>query len=69
MLLMGLRLTEGIDAQRFFTRTGVQLMEAIEPDILAQAIEAGYLTHDGATLRATQEGRLRLDALLAALVV
>ena len=69
MLLMGLRLTEGIDASRFFSRTGVQLMEALEPEIFEQAIEAGYLTHDGATLRATQQGRLRLDALLGALVM
>jgi len=68
MLLMGLRLTEGIAAGKFFARTGVQLMEAIDPAILDQALQAGYLTHDGATLRATPEGRLRLDALLAALV-
>ena len=68
MLLMGLRLTEGIDARRFFVRTGVQLMEAIDAEIFDQALTAGYLTHDGTTLRATGEGRLRLDALLAALV-
>jgi len=69
MLLMGLRLTEGINAQRFLARTGVQLMEAIEPEIFHQALQAGYLEHNSATLRATPEGRLRLDALLRALVL
>jgi len=33
-----------------------------------QAIEAGYLVQEAHGLRATREGRLRLDALLAALV-
>ena len=69
MLLMGLRLSEGIDARRFFARTEVQLAEAMEPEILEQALAAGYLVADGPILRATTEGRLRLDALLAALVV
>ncbi len=32
------------------------------------AREEGYLLWDGHTLRATQEGRLRLDALLGAIV-
>jgi oxygen-independent coproporphyrinogen-3 oxidase len=68
MLLMGLRLAEGISAARFEARTGLALADAVEPDILAQAIEAGYLVRDGDRLRATREGRLRLDALLGALV-
>jgi oxygen-independent coproporphyrinogen-3 oxidase len=109
-LLMGLRLTEGVDAARFERRTGVALTDALDPDVLAQALEAGYLvwqTHaagadghrqesDGwsnggrvaggyapshapaqprtpaentCRLAATTEGRLRLDALLAALLV
>jgi coproporphyrinogen III oxidase-like Fe-S oxidoreductase len=69
MLLMGLRLSEGIDARRFFARTEMQLAEAMEPEIFEQALAAGYLVVDGPILRATAEGRLRLDALLAALVI
>ena len=69
MLLMGLRLAEGIDEARFAARTGLALDAAIEPGVLAQAIEAGYMTRAGDTLTATAEGRLRLDSLLAALVV
>jgi putative oxygen-independent coproporphyrinogen III oxidase len=69
MLLMGLRLTEGIDAARFAARTGIALDEAIDQDTLARAIEAGYLVRTEGNLAATPEGRLRLDSLLAALVV
>ena len=68
MLLMGLRLTEGINAARFAARTGCALPDAIDPDILAQALDAGYLTMTDTTLAATPEGRKRLDSLLAALV-
>jgi oxygen-independent coproporphyrinogen-3 oxidase len=68
MLLMGLRLSEGVSAARFEARTGMALMEAIEPDVLGQAIEAGYVVQEPDGLRATREGRLRLDALLGALV-
>ena len=69
MLLMGLRLSEGISATRFEQRTGMALADAIEPDILVRAIEAGYLVQDTDRLMATREGRLRLDALLGALVL
>jgi len=68
MLLMGLRLAEGIDTGRFHRRTGVALSDAIDGDILRQAIDAGYLEHERSRLIATTEGRLRLDSLLGALV-
>jgi oxygen-independent coproporphyrinogen-3 oxidase len=69
MLMMGLRLAEGIDASLFEARTGLELVDAIDAGVLDQAIEAGYMTHMDNRLTATLEGRLRLDALLAALVV
>jgi oxygen-independent coproporphyrinogen-3 oxidase len=73
MLLMGLRLTEGIDAARFAARAGMALGDALDANVLEQALEAGYLTQGDSTqgsrrLAATAEGRLRLDALLAQLV-
>ncbi len=68
MLLMGLRLSEGIDAERFAARTGVALVDALEPVILDAAVEADYLRWDRARLAATPAGRLRLEALLGALV-
>ena len=69
MLLMGLRLNEGIAAARFQARTGMALDAALDADILARAIDAGYVTRTRDRLTATAEGRLRLDALLAELVL
>ena len=68
MLLMGLRLAEGIDEARFAARTGIALDDAVDHDTLHQAIEEAYLTRAHGRLTASPEGRLRLDALLAALV-
>ncbi len=68
MLLMGLRLHEGIDAARFAHRTGTALLDAIDADVLAMAQAEGYVLRTPERLVATAEGRLRLDALLPALV-
>ncbi|HEY6434631.1 MAG TPA: radical SAM family heme chaperone HemW [Acetobacteraceae bacterium] len=68
MLLMGLRLTEGIDAERFAARTGMALEAALEPGVLDQALAESYLEWQGGKLVALPAGRLRLDALLPALV-
>ena len=65
---MGLRLTEGIDPVRFSVRTGVPLEAALDPSMLHQAIDEGYLAWRGTSLAATSAGRLRLDALLVAIV-
>ena len=68
MLLMGLRLAEGVDGARFAERTGMALGEALDGDVLERALEAGYVTFADGCLAATMEGRLRLDALLGQLV-
>jgi oxygen-independent coproporphyrinogen-3 oxidase len=68
MLLMGLRLTEGVDATRFAARTRIALDEAVDPEVLDQAIAESYLEWRAGRLVALPAGRLRLDALLAALV-
>lgn len=69
MLLMGLRLNEGVDAGRFFTRTGIHLPDALDSEMLRYVSEEGYVTWDGQRLIASGQGRLRLDALLACLVL
>ncbi|WP_048844612.1 radical SAM family heme chaperone HemW [Acetobacter indonesiensis] len=69
MLLMGLRVTEGLNLDRFATRTGMTLTEATDVTILAAALEEGYLEQTATRLYATPEGRLRLEALLRALVL
>ncbi len=68
MLMMGLRLVEGIDEARFLGRTGIALNDILDADTLHRAMEAGYLTREPGRLAATLEGRLRLDPLLAALL-
>ena len=69
MLLMGLRLMEGLSADRFLARTGRTLESAIDAGAFQQAAEAGYVTwHDG-RLTATQSGRRRLDSLLPYLLI
>jgi oxygen-independent coproporphyrinogen-3 oxidase len=68
-LLMGLRLAEGIELARFETRTGRTVAQSVDGGVLADCIEADYLTLTPQRLVATKAGRLRLDALLAALVV
>ena len=69
MLLMGLRLAEGVDARRFQARTGISLPRALDPSVVAAALAEGYLSETEDRLVATPEGRLRLDSLLAAMVL
>ncbi len=68
MLLMGLRLREGVEEERFVRRTGMPLDDALDADVLRRAADEGYVERAGGRLRATSEGRLRLDRLLAELL-
>jgi oxygen-independent coproporphyrinogen-3 oxidase len=68
MLLMGLRLSEGIDLGRFAARTGCTLLQSVDEAVLEAAIEAGYMEQSARILKTLPEGRIRLDALLARLV-
>jgi oxygen-independent coproporphyrinogen-3 oxidase len=67
-LIMGLRLVEGVDAGRFQARTGGRLEDALEPDILSEALAESYISFENGRLAATKRGIKRLDALLPALV-
>ena len=68
MLLMGLRLREGVDAARFEARTGMPLADALEPGALESAVAEGLVRHSAGRMVATDAGRLVLDALLPELV-
>ncbi|MXV43865.1 coproporphyrinogen III oxidase [Saccharibacter sp. 17.LH.SD] len=68
-LLMGLRLRDGIQTDAFHTRTGKTLESCLDLDILNACIKEDYLLYDGQCLKATLEGRLRLEALLSRLVL
>jgi oxygen-independent coproporphyrinogen-3 oxidase len=67
-LLMGLRLAIGVEADYFAARTGLQLEDALDSEILAASLEAGYVRRTATHLLATESGRRRLDALLPRLV-
>ncbi|SDB37663.1 radical SAM family heme chaperone HemW [Belnapia rosea] len=68
-LLMGLRLAEGVDPARIEARSGLALASALDPAMLLACIEEGYLEWtEAGRLRATDEGRMRLDAMLPVLL-
>ncbi|MBI0536264.1 coproporphyrinogen III oxidase [Roseomonas sp. KE2513] len=68
-MLMGLRLSEGVDPARIAARSGLPFERVVDPSMLEALREEGYLIWlpDG-RLAATIEGRLRLDALLPVLL-
>ena len=67
MLMMGLRLAEGIARSRL-ERAAAQDLETLFADALPRLVEGGFLTVDADRLTATAAGRQRLDAVLAALL-
>jgi oxygen-independent coproporphyrinogen-3 oxidase len=67
MLMMGLRLTEGIDRVRLERAAG-QDAESLFGGSLAPLLDGGFLTLDQERLAATAVGRQRLNAVLAALL-
>ena len=67
-LMMGLRLVEGVDRARFAAQTGIDLGEAVDAAGLKRLIDGGFLEMDAAALRATAEGRQRLNAVLPLLL-
>ncbi len=68
LLMMGLRLTEGVDRAAFRRETGREPEQVLDSERLAMLIEGGFLELDEIGLRATAEGRLRLNALLGRLL-
>jgi len=68
MLMMGLRLAEGVDRRRFEAETGAAIEAAVDRQRLAELTAGGFLVLDQDRLRATPVGRQRLNAVLAALL-
>jgi putative oxygen-independent coproporphyrinogen III oxidase len=67
-LMMGLRLTEGIDRTLFRSVAGADPVEALGEARLAPLVEAGFLEVQPNHLKATDAGRQRLNALLERLI-
>ncbi|MBU0725579.1 MAG: radical SAM family heme chaperone HemW [Alphaproteobacteria bacterium] len=68
MLMMGLRTVEGVPTERFLRETGQPLESALDSARLTRLVEGGFLIADASGLRATAEGRQRLNAVLPALL-
>ncbi|WP_366553009.1 radical SAM family heme chaperone HemW [Aquibaculum sediminis] len=64
LVMMGLRLTEGIPREAFMREFAAEPETLFAPDRLAAARDAGYLEVDARSMRCSAEGRLRLNALL-----
>ena len=68
LLMMGLRLAEGIDRAAFRRELAAEPEELLEGQRLRALADAGYLVLDDSGLRATATGRIRLDSLLGYLL-
>ncbi len=67
-LLMGLRLTEGVDLAAMTARFGLSRAGLIEDAALAHLITLGLMWQDGTRIGVAPPGRALLDALLAEVV-
>jgi oxygen-independent coproporphyrinogen-3 oxidase len=67
MLMMGLRLVEGVSRRRLEAVAG-RAVEELFADTLPRLVDAGFLTLDRECLAATAAGRQRLNAVLGSLI-
>jgi oxygen-independent coproporphyrinogen-3 oxidase len=67
-LMMGLRLAEGVQLSRFPAEAGGELRDAVDAAALDRLVAGGFLEVGAGRLRATPEGRQRLDAVVSALL-
>ncbi|HLZ65644.1 MAG TPA: radical SAM family heme chaperone HemW [Aliidongia sp.] len=68
LVMMGLRLAEGIPRQRFRDELGLEPEDLVDATALGHLTEGGFVTLDRDRLAATDAGRQRLNAVLAALL-
>ncbi|HKU97639.1 MAG TPA: radical SAM family heme chaperone HemW [Vineibacter sp.] len=66
-LMMGLRLRDGINRGQFFHATGIDPVGACDASQLRRLIDGDFISVDEHTLKATDSGRQRLNAVLGQL--
>ncbi len=69
LLMLGLRLAEGVSLPRIRTEFGRDLTQMLNETTLTRLIDGGFLELGNTALRATPAGRQRLNAVLVALIV
>lgn len=67
-MLMGLRLTEGIDLARIEARSGLARAAFVDADAVARLAGQGLMRQDGDRLAVTDDGILLLDSILSEVV-
>lgn len=68
MLMMGLRLSEGINKNRFFERIGIKLEKFINISALKRLQKIGFLFDNQENLRVTPPGRVLLNSVISDLL-
>ena len=68
LLMMGLRLAEGVSRFRYFAASGQSFEDDLGREKLEPLVEGGFLELDADALRATPGGRQRLNAVLGRLL-
>lgn len=68
LLMMGLRLTAGIDAGHFQAQCGLDLWQVVDSGAFALLEAEGLMRHTEAGIAATEAGQLLLNSLTAALL-
>ena len=68
LVMMGLRLAEGIPRDRFREKLGLDLEAALDTGRIAALVEAGFIVLNDKHLAATPAGHQRLNAVLASLL-
>jgi len=69
ILMMSLRLQNGLSEETLRTQTGLGFTDVIDTDVLNMLISQGFLMFTNNTLSTTPDGRLCLNALLAKLLL
>ncbi|HLN24238.1 MAG TPA: radical SAM family heme chaperone HemW [Patescibacteria group bacterium] len=69
LVMMGLRLRDGLSAAAFAAHAGRPLEQALNRSGLAAMTEDGFVTWTGDRLQATPKGRLVLNAVIAELLI
>jgi oxygen-independent coproporphyrinogen-3 oxidase len=69
LLLMGLRLTDGLDRRRFMENTGLKIEEAVSRKALTALRNIGLIELDANGLRVTKNGLLKLNSVISKLLL
>lgn len=64
LLILGLRLSDGIALDRLHARTGIYLADHLDIDQVNSLVQAGFLSLSKTHLKATGAGRVRLNAVI-----